>query len=336
MGLPATRNTTYLSNSLPKVKAADLNAIQDAIIALVTGTSTTFATGLSFAKLLVDATGGAAVSLAAGVIAKVTGGALQLEGASGDTNSDGVSTTVPTARKLWWTWTLNANIKARLYYATSAGAYEVVLNAVWGGATWSCDDSTKDAVRFRLQSAAASGDMAIHYHAGTAGTWADGAWTANVFSAGATGMLTSAGGVTATAGGVTATAGGVTVTAGGVTVNGGTVASTAGTAGAPSVTLTDANTGMYRPGANQLGLATNGTVAVSIDSSQNATFGGASTTVVQLKTSTASVAVAGGASTPAFVANSAGGAGQPTTAAQNSWLKALDSTGATIWIPVWK
>lgn len=54
------------------------------------------------------------------------------------------------------------------------------------------------------------------------------------------------------------------------------------------------------------------------------------------QTTTALVSLAGGSGTPAFVANSSGGSGQPTTAAQNSWLKATDSTGATIWIPVWK
>lgn len=54
------------------------------------------------------------------------------------------------------------------------------------------------------------------------------------------------------------------------------------------------------------------------------------------QTSTASVSLAGGNATPAFVANSVGAAGQPTTANQNSWIKANDSTGATVWIPVWK
>jgi hypothetical protein len=55
-----------------------------------------------------------------------------------------------------------------------------------------------------------------------------------------------------------------------------------------------------------------------------------------LQTTTASVGTAGGSTTPAFVVNSVGGAGQPTTANQNGWLKMVDSTGATIWIPQWK
>jgi hypothetical protein len=55
-----------------------------------------------------------------------------------------------------------------------------------------------------------------------------------------------------------------------------------------------------------------------------------------LQTTTASVGTAGGSTTPAFVVNSVGGTGQPTTANQNGWLKMVDSTGATIWIPQWK
>lgn len=53
------------------------------------------------------------------------------------------------------------------------------------------------------------------------------------------------------------------------------------------------------------------------------------------QTSTALVTSTGG-STPAFGANFVGGTGGPATAAQNGWLKAQDSTGATVWIPVWK
>ena len=43
-----------------------------------------------------------------------------------------------------------------------------------------------------------------------------------------------------------------------------------------------------------------------------------------------------GASTPSFGTNFIGGTGGPTTAAQNGWAKFQDSTGATIWVPVWK
>jgi len=54
------------------------------------------------------------------------------------------------------------------------------------------------------------------------------------------------------------------------------------------------------------------------------------------QTTTALVATGGGGSTAAFTANSVGGTGQPTTAAQNGWVQMQDSTGATVWIPVWK
>lgn len=55
----------------------------------------------------------------------------------------------------------------------------------------------------------------------------------------------------------------------------------------------------------------------------------------QFKTTTALVTTTN-AGTPAFGTNFIGGAGGPTTAAQNAWVKMLDSTGATFWVPVWK
>lgn len=66
------------------------------------------------------------------------------------------------------------------------------------------------------------------------------------------------------------------------------------------------------------------------------TFDATALTALMFKTSTALVATGGGGSTASFAANSVGGTGQPATATQNAWLKALDSTGATVWIPVWK
>jgi hypothetical protein len=50
------------------------------------------------------------------------------------------------------------------------------------------------------------------------------------------------------------------------------------------------------------------------------------------QTTTALVALGGGA---APTLGTIGGTG-PATAAQNSWLRLLDSTGAAIWVPVWK
>ena len=56
----------------------------------------------------------------------------------------------------------------------------------------------------------------------------------------------------------------------------------------------------------------------------------------QFQTTLALIATGGGGGNPALVVASTGGTNQPTTAAQNGWMKAKDSTGATIWIPVWK
>lgn len=54
------------------------------------------------------------------------------------------------------------------------------------------------------------------------------------------------------------------------------------------------------------------------------------------KTTTALITAVDGGSTAAFTANMVGSTGGPTTAAQNGWLKMQDSTGATVWVPVWK
>lgn len=59
-------------------------------------------------------------------------------------------------------------------------------------------------------------------------------------------------------------------------------------------------------------------------------------TTSALKTSTALITAIDGGSTAAFTANMVGSTGGPATAAQDGWLKAQDSSGATIWIPVWK
>lgn len=47
-----------------------------------------------------------------------------------------------------------------------------------------------------------------------------------------------------------------------------------GTAAAPALTGTDTNTGIFFPAADQVAIATNGTQAMLVDSTQNATFAG--------------------------------------------------------------
>lgn len=54
------------------------------------------------------------------------------------------------------------------------------------------------------------------------------------------------------------------------------------------------------------------------------------------KTTTALITAVDGSGTAAFTANMVASTGGPTTTAQNGWLKAQDSAGATVWIPVWK
>lgn len=78
----------------------------------------------------------------------------------------------------------------------------------------------------------------------------------------------------------------------------------------------------------------NTTEVGSIDKSGNMVLSGVASAAA-LQTTTASVGVSGGSG--ATIASAGiGGAGQPTTGAQNSWIKMQDSTGATVWIPAWK
>lgn len=59
MAWPHSKLTTYVANSTPVVKAADLNALQDAVIAFVDAT-------WSFKSIYIDGTGGNTVSPAKG------------------------------------------------------------------------------------------------------------------------------------------------------------------------------------------------------------------------------------------------------------------------------
>ena len=54
------------------------------------------------------------------------------------------------------------------------------------------------------------------------------------------------------------------------------------------------------------------------------------------KTTTAEIVPTGGGSIPLFLNTAIGGAGQPTTANMDGWIKMQDSAGATVWVPVWK
>jgi hypothetical protein len=83
-----------------------------------------------------------------------------------------------------------------------------------------------------------------------------------------------------------------------------------------------------------------GTVGVGVDITTDGTIAFktrafADTAIIAcsaFKTTTALVALGGGA-TPTLGTIGASG---PTTAAQNTWLRLLDSTGAAFWVPAWK
>lgn len=68
----------------------------------------------------------------------------------------------------------------------------------------------------------------------------------------------------------------------------------------------------------------------------DAIFSGINITAPAFKTSTALVTATDGAGTAAFTANMSRSTGGPTADAQNGWLKMQDSSGATVWVPVWK
>jgi hypothetical protein len=98
----------------------------------------------------------------------------------------------------------------------------------------------------------------------------------------------------------------------------GQIGPTNGTAAAPTHTFySDDDTGMYRSAANALSFSTSGTLALTLDSSQNATFagtgtfkGGGNTLTLKKGTGTAALAFAGASSTPeasALIEGVAGG-----------------------------
>lgn len=70
---------------------------------------------------------------------------------------------------------------------------------------------------------------------------------------------------------------------------------------------------------------------IGVNSSDQVSLGGVGGTA-DLQWTKALVSLGGGA---APTLGTIGGSG-PSTAAQNSWMRAIDSTGAAFWVPVWK
>lgn len=92
-----------------------------------------------------------------------------------------------------------------------------------------------------------------------------------------TGTFTSSGVTTLASGGGTTTISGPLVAVGLSTFSANLAMNSRGTAGSPILYFSEANTGLYSPGANQLGIATNGAAAVTFASSGASTFNAAMT-----------------------------------------------------------
>lgn len=203
MGLPATREQDFSAPpGGPAVDVATLNKLQDLWVAFVTGTSTLFASGLSLKQLFVDGVGNQALSLAAGVVARITGGALQLDGASGDDKPAWQVEATPTDRKLVSRRYLLTSNGHRVYARTYAdvNGYSIEsINAYWdvGSTKWIPDDPALEAQRTRFNWTS----YTVEHHAAAA-NWVESAWSTNV-RLGPTGRLVSGGGTAFVNGDVT-------------------------------------------------------------------------------------------------------------------------------------
>lgn len=149
------------------VKAATHMQIQNRVVDLFGGRK-------NHKQLGVDGVGDTVLTLAAGVVALFTGGAVQLDGAAGDANPAIVTGAVPTSRKLWAKLRITSTNYARLY--ADGGGFQIVLNAAWNPGTlqWDFDDNTRSALRLRLDHQGTQG-LGLQYQ--VAGpSFAESAW----------------------------------------------------------------------------------------------------------------------------------------------------------------
>jgi hypothetical protein len=97
----------------------------------------------------------------------------------------------------------------------------------------------------------------------------------------ASSTLTASNALAVTAGGATITAGGVTITAGGLTVSADTIIAPVGSVGTPAYSFAnDPNTGIYRIGADNIGISCGGVTIANISSAGVAVTGTVSGTDV--------------------------------------------------------
>lgn len=186
--------------------------------------------GYSFAKLLVDGIGLAAVSLAAGEIARITGGFISLLGTATDSTPAVVSDTTPTTYRFLWKIKLAANHYARIYAASNG--YIVTDGAEWNGTAWVRDSAVSTSFRYRWD---AAGYWIEYNVAGSPHTdvWSNLAgFSASGLSVGVGNFVQAVGNISSTLGSVsagTSIAAATTVTGGtGVTATTGDVISVAG------------------------------------------------------------------------------------------------------------
>jgi hypothetical protein len=106
---------------------------------------------------------------------------VTMNGAAGDTNGARKTSDAPTARKLIDSWNLGGAtpVYAR-WYAVLGGGVELTINAAWGGATWTADDTARAADKSLFQESAGTNDYPRQrfFQKGdpSGGAWADNAW----------------------------------------------------------------------------------------------------------------------------------------------------------------
>lgn len=97
-----------------------------------------------------------------------------MNGDSGDTNAAITTTASPTARKLLWSMTAGA-VTARLYY--SNGGFEIAINALWGGSTWTQQNAAAQSIALRVEASS----WYVYRKDVAASAWNDSSWDATLF-----------------------------------------------------------------------------------------------------------------------------------------------------------
>lgn len=163
----------------------------------------------SIKALIVDGTGYAvAAALASGVVAKISGGALQVEGV-GDAAAL-LTDTVPAVGDFKELWKINSGEDYFIRIFSAGSGLVITTNAGWSGTEWVYDDATQDALTWRFLQ---TGTLfsALYYTA--ADGWDDIDWLPKITVAASTGntavdgdftgdLITATLGVIATAGNI--------------------------------------------------------------------------------------------------------------------------------------